>query len=767
MDYATRSTLQRFVRSSTFLILGFSSTLLAVVWFATWWQILSDRAAQQRDSMQEVTNLAIVFEQNVARTVGEIDRLLVHLRETQQTGTASGWSALISNRHLADRQQIQIAVTDERGILIATSLGNLPSSPMDLSDREHVRTHLNSRVDRLFISKPVLGRVSNKWSVQLSRPFFLESGEVGGVMIVSLDPSYLARVYRSIDMGQESGLALIGQDDVIRAGTGIFEKQLGKGLRSAVLDGTSLPSQSRTSLILSEMNGMTRIVANRDVVDYPLSVIIIGGDLNLDKSVLKNRRVYLLWASILSGIVVAASIVAIRNRYRHEKQMTRLVRHDSLTGLANRPWFRQELARLIEGATETDMIALHLIDLDKFKEVNDTYGHPIGDELLVAVAQRLSGALRAVDVAARFGGDEFAVIQCGVRKVADAEALAKRLCRVLGEAYDINGMRLEISASIGVSLVPRDSANRKGILASADLALYAAKAEGRNCYRLYEDRLNAAAEARRLISAELKLGIANEQFVLHYQPIYDVASESFEGYEALVRWQHPVRGLVSPGVFFPVAEESELIVPLGNWALKKACMEMAARSDHLTVAVNLSPVQFRKSDVVAVVREALTTSGLAAARLEVEITESTLMQKDARTIKVLQELRDMGVRIAMDDFGTGYSSLSYLQSYPVNTIKIDRSFVDALGREKSALSIIRAIIALANSLEMSTTAEGVETAEQLAQLRALGCRRLQGYYFSKPCAADEVLPPRDLRPPQDHPAATQEQQAFQEAAGAS
>ncbi len=756
MDYSPRSALQKFVRSSSSLIVGFASMLLAVVWFATWWQIWSDRGAQQRDYVQEVANLAIVFEQNVARTVGEIDRLLVHLRETQQTGAVPGWSELISNRHMADRQQIQIAVTDARGILIATSLGNLPASPLDLSDRDHVRTHLNARTDTLFISKPVLGRVSNKWVVQLSRPFFLRSGELGGVMIVSLDPSYLARMYGAIEMGQNSGLALIGEDDVIRAGTGIFETQLGKGLRAALLDGEALPSRSRTSLFLTEKNGQARIVASRDVVDYPLSVIIIGGDINHDAGVLKNRRVYLLWASILSVVIVAASIVAIRNRYRHEKQMTRLVRRDSLTGLANRPWFRQELARLIKGATETDMIALHLLDLDKFKEVNDTFGHPIGDELLIAVAQRLSGTLRAGDLAARFGGDEFAVIQCGVRKVEDAEALAKRICGVLSDAYDINGMRIEISASIGVSLVPRDSANRKGILASADLALYAAKADGRNCYRLYDEKLNAAAEARRMIAAELKLGIANEQFVLHYQPIYDVAAARFSGYEALVRWQHPVRGLVSPGVFIPVAEDCELIVPLGNWALKTACAEMARRSDHLTVAVNLSPVQFRKSDVVAVVRDALAASGLAAARLEVEITESILMQKDLRTIKVLEELREIGVKIAMDDFGTGYSSLSYLQSYPVNTIKIDRSFVDALDKEKSALSIIRAIIALANSMEMSTTAEGVETPEQRDQLKALGCRRLQGFYFAKPGAADDVLPPLTTPPQQGHAAAAEE-----------
>lgn len=754
MDYTAKGRFQKLLRSSTFWILGFASTLLAVVWFATWWQIWSDRAAQQRDNMQEVANLAIVFEQNVTRTVGEIDRLLVHLRETQQVGAVSGWSELISNRHLADRQQIQIAVTNAKGIMVATSLGSLPAKPLDLSDREHVRTHISSRVDRLFISRPVLGRVSKKWVVQLSRPFFLPSGELGGVMIVSLDPSYLSRIYGAIAMGQGSGLALIGHDDVIRAGTGIFESQLGRGLRSALVEGTSLPPRSRTSLFLSEANGLVRIVASRDVVDYPLSVIIIGGDLNLDKGVLMNKHVYLLWASILSGVVVAASFVAIRNRYRHERQMARLVRHDSLTGLANRPWFRQVLARMITGASEANMIALHLIDLDKFKEVNDTYGHPIGDELLIAVAHRLSGTLRAGDLAARFGGDEFAVIQSGVRNVVDAEALAKRLCNALSEVYDINGLRLEISASIGVSLVPRDSANRKGILASADLALYAAKSDGRNCYRLYEEKLNAAAEERRLIAAELKLGIANEQLVLHYQPIYDVASERFTGYEALVRWQHPVRGLVSPGVFIPVAEESDLIVPLGNWALNTACAEMAARSNHLTVAVNFSPVQFRKSDVVAAVREALANSGLPASRLEVEITESTLMKKDARTIKVLQELRAMGVKIAMDDFGTGYSSLSYLQSYPVNTIKIDRSFVDALGKEKSALSIIRAIIALANSLEMSTTAEGVETRAQLMQLQALGCRRLQGFYFSRPGTADEVLPHAAQPAPQTQPAAS-------------
>jgi diguanylate cyclase (GGDEF)-like protein/PAS domain S-box-containing protein len=417
-----------------------------------------------------------------------------------------------------------------------------------------------------------------------------------------------------------------------------------------------------------------------------------------------------------------------------EARIAHIVQHDALTDLPNRILFHDRLTRGL-GRIERDggLMAVLCIDLDQFKTVNDTLGHPVGDALLQIVSQRLTKCVREGDTVARLGGDEFAVIQHNLDSADDAGRLAQRIVESLSHPCEVLGHQVITGASVGVALAPTDGSNAEDLLKKADMALYRTKADGRGAYRYFEPEMDARMKTRRLLELDLRRGLAEGQFELHYQPLFDLAADRISGCEALVRWNHPTRGLVMPGEFIALAEEIGLIIPLGEWALKQACAEAAAWPEHMKVAVNLSPVQFRSRNLVQTVVQALASSGLTPGRLELEITESVLLHETAGNMKVLHELRELGVRIAMDDFGTGYSSLSYLRSFPFDKIKIDRSFISDLAGDPDALAIVKAVTSLGAGLNIITTAEGVETADQMEQLRLEGCTEVQGYLISRPC----------------------------------
>jgi len=421
-----------------------------------------------------------------------------------------------------------------------------------------------------------------------------------------------------------------------------------------------------------------------------------------------------------------------------QAQISHMARHDALTNLPNRTLFREELMHALRLVKASDQLAVLCLDLDHFKKINDSLGHPIGDALLGQVASRLSACVGPGDTVARLGGDEFAIVQfcknCDPTKVP---ALASRIVEVVSAPYEIEGHHLVIGVSIGISLAPADGSDPDELLKNADLALYRAKADGRGTYRFFEPGMDARAQARRVLELDLRLALQRNEFELHYQPIRDLASQELVVCEALVRWKHPERGLIGPNHFIPLAEETGLIIGLGDWVLRTACRD-AARWTKACVAVNLSPVQFRNPDLVASVKAALAQAGLPARRLELEITESVLLQNSESTREMLLELRALGVKISLDDFGTGYSSLSYLRSFPFDKIKIDRSFVSELETSKDSLAIVRAVTGLGKSLGITTTAEGVETAAQLEVLSREGCTQAQGYLVSKPRPIAEV-----------------------------
>jgi diguanylate cyclase (GGDEF)-like protein len=424
----------------------------------------------------------------------------------------------------------------------------------------------------------------------------------------------------------------------------------------------------------------------------------------------------------------------VTERRQAEAKIMHMARHDALTNLPNRMLFKDKMEQAL---ARGDMLAVMFLDLDRFKGVNDSLGHSIGDALLCAVTERLQRVVSDVDTVARLGGDEFAIVQSKATP-AQASEMAAQIIEALVEPFDVRGHQVVIGTSIGIALAPNDGTEPDQLLRNADMALYRAKAEGRGTYHFFQPEMDAQMQERRRLELDLRKALAAEQFELHYQPLVDIPRGTVSGFEALLRWNHPERGMVPPDAFIPVAEEIGLIVPLGDWVLKQACRDAVKWPEKLTVAVNLSAVQFRSPTLALSVMSALGQSGLKASRLELEITESVLLQENRAVLDALHQFRKLGVRICMDDFGTGYSSLSYLRSFPFDKIKIDRSFIRELGKESDCSVIIRAVMRLGSSLGMITTAEGVETEQQLDILRSEGCMQAQGYLFSRPKPASEI-----------------------------
>ena len=453
---------------------------------------------------------------------------------------------------------------------------------------------------------------------------------------------------------------------------------------------------------------------------------------------LKNGRIILVTNQPLADGGWVDIQEDVTEKTQAQERISWLARHDPLTETANRFHIRELLEQEIKNLSGGVRLAIHWIDLDRFKQVNDTLGHAAGDTLLKAVAKRMRATVRENDYVGRLGGDEFAVLQSGVTDFQQAESLAHRLLKVLNTPYRVLGEVAHVGASIGVVMAPDHGTDPDTLLKKADLALYRVKSAGRGSYEFYRPEHEKSEFERIELETDLRTALAEGQLDLHYQPIVDLKTRQVTSFEALMRWHHPRLGMIPPATFIPIAEKSGIIVEMGDWALHRACSDAVRWPENINVTVNLSAVQFEKSDPFELAADALAKSGLAASRLELEITETVLLRSEARTKGILDKLRGLGVRIALDDFGTAFASLSYLRNFTFDKIKIDRSFVRDMSDRQDCMAIVNAVAGLAKALEIGSVAEGVETIEQLEQVTSAGCNEVQGYYFSRPVPAAEV-----------------------------
>ncbi len=427
----------------------------------------------------------------------------------------------------------------------------------------------------------------------------------------------------------------------------------------------------------------------------------------------------------------------ITARQKAEERLSRMAHYDPLTGLANRVLLHKRLELAVAGLQRGEAFAVLCLDLDNFKEANDALGYAVGDALLREIAARLRTCVRDGDTIARIGGDEFAIVQLGIAGPLEPGDLARRLLAIVTERYEIEGQSIDIGVSIGFACAPHDESDGALLLRLADIALNRAKSDGRRTYRSFETAMDIELQSRRRLELDMRKALVNEEFVVYFQPINDAKTKAIRSFEALVRWRHPERGMISPAEFIPLAERTGLIVPLGEWVLRAACQEAMRWPPDVRLSVNLSACQFKVDDLTESIRNALAVTGLAAQRLELEITELVLLDECQDNLAILHQLRGLGARIAMDDFGTGYSSLSYLRSFPFDKIKIDQSFVKNID-QRDAREIVRAVASLGQTLGVTTTAEGVETEDQLAMMIEYGCSEVQGYLFSRPVPASHV-----------------------------
>ncbi|MCS4213631.1 diguanylate cyclase (GGDEF)-like protein [Bradyrhizobium elkanii] len=552
--------------------------------------------------------------------------------------------------------------------------------------------HLTSSLQRIWIAKEREAALAGQFDTALNNM-------PHGLCMFSADGRVAVMNHRFIEMMQLS-------DDYVQRGASATDI-----CNACVLSGSI--SAAAAQQILYEIESSQR-----------------GDIVTSDPDPTKNRSLDWTFQPMAGGGTVVL-VEDITERKDAEARISHLARYDELTALPNRVNFRDEIGRLLAMQHGDHRSALLFVDLDQFKQVNDTLGHPCGDQLLCAVAERLREMLRPEDFVARFGGDEFVVFQQNIHSHEDAAALARRIVDRLSERYKIDNHLVEIGASVGIAMTA-PGVGADTLLKNADMALYRAKADGRGTFCFFRDEMAQTVEARRILELDLRKALANEEFELFYQPLINLKSGKVSTCEALLRWNHPARGTVSPVDIIPVAEDMGLIVDLGRWILRKACMECMKWPEAVSVAVNFSPQQFHQRDVLSEVRYALEVSGLPAHRLEIEITESSLLHNTELTHDVLSQLRSLGVRISLDDFGTGYSSLSYLHNFPLQKVKIDRSFLEGIDSDRP-LTLLRGVARLSADLGMSVVVEGIETNEQLELISADGAvTEAQGYLFSRP-----------------------------------
>ena len=734
-----------------FLFPVIAVVLLAVVWGTTLALIRLKYSSAEQASRVSTAELLDTYEAQVVRALREIDQALNLVKYWPTQDERRGRLADLGDRGLLPPDLIFVVSIADRNGAIVDSTG--PSRRRDVSEQDYFREQRNA--DSFAMGKLPAGPTGDA-KLAFSRRLSGAGGVFDGVALVEVDAEYFVSGYESAKLGKQGVLGILGVDGtfrVRRTGDALFS---GDSIdHSRVVPGTDT-ADTRATLTHDGWDGVQRWTSTREIYGFPIAVLVGLSAAEQLAAARSDARQYLWSATVgsvlillLTGVLGRMSWQLARSRQReadvrveHAQRIEYLAYHDSLTGLPNRSLFSKLLDQSIREAHRYKRIlVVAFLDLDRFKHINDTLGHDAGDQLLQEVARRLRACVRESDTVARLGGDEFVVLLPEVSEEKSAEIVAQNILIACAKPFMLSGQEFRVTVSIGISAYPRDGLDEQTLTKNADIAMYQAKSEGRNNFQFYSEKLNANSLERLTLESSLRHALERNEFRLHYQAKRDIANGRVTGMEALLRWEHPDLGTVAPMRFIPVAEETGLIVPIGRWVLKTACAQNVAWQRQglppLIIAVNLTSRQFFEEHLVHDVISILHATGLDARLLELELAERVLTQNVERTLRTLRDLKAAGIRIAIDDFGTGYASLATLQRFPIDTIKIDRSFVRELDVEPDETELADAIIAMGKSLSLTVVAQGVETREQAELLRAHACDELQGFYFNKPLPVEE------------------------------
>jgi diguanylate cyclase (GGDEF)-like protein len=724
--------------------------LLAAIWGTTFGVIRVKLSAAEHTAAVSSRELLGTYEAQVVRALREIDQALNLVKSWPEREASHHTLVDLKDKGLLPPDLLfVVSITDVKGTIVESTR---PPEKLNIADQDTFRKQRDG--EDFFIGQLPRGPTGEA-KLQFSRRLNASNGTFDGVVIVAVDANYFVSDYDLSKLGKHGVLGLLGADGVFRVrrtGDSVFS---GEALDyiSAV---AGADAESDATVSTSRWDGVRRWTGARELYGFPLAVLV---GLSVDEQMAiahVQARAYVGWATlgsflvvILTGLLGRMSWQLAQGRLResefklvHAQRVEYLAYHDGLTGLPNRSMFSKLLSQSISEAHRYQRrLAVAFLDLDRFKKINDTLGHEAGDQLLQEVAIRLKGCIRDSDTVARLGGDEFVVLLPELGDGKYAATVAQKILSVIAKPFSLIGQEFRVTASIGIGTYPQDGLDEQTLTKNADIAMYQAKAEGKNNFQFYSEKLNANSLERLTLESSLRHALERGEFRIHYQAKRDIATGRITGMEALLRWQHPDLGTVAPMQFIPVADETGLIIPIGKWVLKTVCLQSVAWRQQglpaLSIAVNLTARQFVDESLLADVAAILTATGMDPHLLEIELTEGLLMNDVDNTLRILTGLKALGIRIAIDDFGTGYSSLATLQRFPLDTIKIDRSFLRDLTGAPENSGLADAIIAMGKSLSLTVVAQGVETGEQADFLRTHACDELQGFYFKKPLPADE------------------------------
>jgi diguanylate cyclase (GGDEF)-like protein len=725
--------------------------LLTAIWGTTLSVLRVRHADAEHAAAVSSRELLGTYEAQVVRALGEIDQTLKLVKFSRDGQAGEHTLAKLKDQGLLPPDLLfTVSVADMKGVVVESTH---PTGLQNVADQDAFRAQRDR--DEFFIGQLPQGPTGEA-KLQFSRRLIDSNGAFDGVVVVAVDADYFVSGYEAAKLGEHGVVGLLGVDGVFRV----------RRTGNAVLSGDAIDYASAVAgddaedrdaaVTISSWDGISRWTSARELYGFPLAVLV---GLSVDEQMAGAERqshVYLGWAAVgsvlvmlLTGLLGRMSWQLVQGRLResetkleHAERVEYLAYHDGLTGLPNRSMFSKLLGHSISEAHRYKRrLAVAFLDLDRFKQINDTLGHEAGDQLLKEVSARLKGCVRDSDTVARLGGDEFVVLLPELDDEKYAAIVAQKILAAAAKPFMLMGQEFRVTASIGISTYPQDGLDEQTLTKNADIAMYQAKAEGKNNFQFYSEKLNANSLERLALESSLRHALERNEFRLHYQAKRDIAGGKITGMEALLRWEHPDLGTVAPMQFIPVAEETGLIIPIGKWVLKTVCLQSIDWQRQglpaLSIAVNLTARQFLDEQLLGDVASVLAETGMDPRLLELELNESLLIHDVENTLRILTGLKGLGVRIAVDDFGTGYSSLALLQRFPLDTIKIDRSFMrDFVGTDEDT-GLADAIIAMGKSLSLTVVAQGVETKEQADHLRLHACDELQGFYFKRPLPVDE------------------------------